>query len=491
MRLEIGSGKLGRFHAGWHPNELHGPSGHQSKSIDQLFRGQHARLVMRKIAEIFFVETCCPGGGLVGVAVEDGAQEVATIIAAFTKVVRQSVQQGRIAGGIGVPEIIKGLHNPPSHQMRPDPVGLYPGKEGILRPGQPLGEGITPVEGRRHVHHARLRGPGTHFLSGGRMSDFAILLGIDDQFLSLTRLLTFYPVKECRQAVVVVLGPALERMIVTLGALDPGSEEQLGRSLHRIQRVPRSPIVVGSGMHQAASPGGQDLAGKPVVWHVGRHRIHQPAVEFEHGPLPDLSLGYPQEIPPLLRPEGSVFLALEQAVNECRTLLLTLVLHKGFNQLRTGKLAGHVKVDTSKELAIPGTLRRLELQLVQLPIDQLVNVAGRSGITPLEVLDLPYQGQARALDEFQVAHDNGNPATFHSPYQPTARNIRYLGVGALKNGQARHILPPAVAEFCMDRDLLSGLRKVEDPVCRGMNFDSHAGALSLPSKGRPFLDPGA
>ena len=95
----------------------------------------------------------------------------------------------------------------------------------------------------------------------------------------------------------------------------------------------------------------------------GRHRIHQPAVELEYGSLPDLSLGYPQEIPPLLRPEGCVFLTLKKAINESRTLPLTLVLHEGFNYLQTGKLAGHVKINASKELAIPGTLRGLELQL--------------------------------------------------------------------------------------------------------------------------------
>ena len=68
------------------------------------------------------------------------------------------------------------------------------------------------------------------------------------------------PREEGGEAVVVVLRPALERVVVALGALDPDAQEELGRRLDRVLRVAADPVVVGGRVPEGRAVGGQQLA---------------------------------------------------------------------------------------------------------------------------------------------------------------------------------------------------------------------------------------
>ena len=85
--------------------------------------------------------------------------------------------------------------------------------------------------------------------------------------------------EKCRKTVVVVLTPFLKRMVMALGALDTGSEKELGRVLQLLLgglylAIPCYRRVVGH-----VTGGSENLAGKLIIWHVGVECLSYPAVE--------------------------------------------------------------------------------------------------------------------------------------------------------------------------------------------------------------------
>src|SRR5205807_6100701 len=72
------------------------------------------------------------------------------------------------------------------------------------------------------------------------------------------------PAEEGGEAVVVVLRPALERVVVALGALEADAEEDLGGGLGAGLRVAQGAVVVGRGPGVGAAPAGDQLAGELV-----------------------------------------------------------------------------------------------------------------------------------------------------------------------------------------------------------------------------------
>src|SRR5271157_3506008 len=88
------------------------------------------------------------------------------------------------------------------------------------------------------------------------------MVPVDDLFARLIALLAANLGEEGGEAVIIILGPALEGMIVALGALDAHSQKELGGGLDGALRVAADPVVVGGGVRVGRAVGGQEHADK-------------------------------------------------------------------------------------------------------------------------------------------------------------------------------------------------------------------------------------
>ena len=145
MRFQIGRRQLRRLHRRGHADEFHRPAGDLPERIHQLFGGEHTRLVVGKISLVSFVQRRRPGTRLVGAAVQDHAQQMASIVAGSGEVLRQGIEQLRIGRRVGIAEIIERFDNPAPHQIRPDAVRLDACEKRIPIRGEPIGESLAAV----------------------------------------------------------------------------------------------------------------------------------------------------------------------------------------------------------------------------------------------------------------------------------------------------------------------------------------------------------
>ena len=134
------------------------------------------------------------------------------------------------------------------------------------------------------LEHRAAQRLGLHHLAGPRLADVAGVGRVDDLFVGQVALLAADLREEGGEAVIVVLGPALERVVVALGALDADAQEELGGRLDGVLRVAADPVVVGGGIRVGRAVGGQELADELVHRHVPLECRADPAVE-DVGPL--------------------------------------------------------------------------------------------------------------------------------------------------------------------------------------------------------------
>ena len=120
--------------------------------------------------------------------------------------------------------------------------------------------------------------------AGSRLADVARAGGVDDFFVGKVALLAADLREEGGEPVVIVLSPALERVIVALGALDAHAQEELGRGLDGRLGVAADAVIVCGGIAESRSLGGQQLADELVHRHVAFERLANPAME-DIGPL--------------------------------------------------------------------------------------------------------------------------------------------------------------------------------------------------------------
>src|SRR5262249_13549055 len=106
-----------------------------------------------------------------------------------------------------------------------------------------------------------------------------------------------------RQAVVIVLRPAVERVIVTAGALQAEAEKHLTDRLRPGLRVAEGAVEVRGGLAVGATAGGQDFAGELVERLVVGDALPQPLVKYLHALAVEHLLLVAEHVRPLLGPE--------------------------------------------------------------------------------------------------------------------------------------------------------------------------------------------
>ena len=149
---------------------------------------------------------------------------------------------------------------PDAQEVGPDPVGERGGEPRVLGRGQPLGQHDAAVLAR-DVGRLAAQELGRHDPAADGVVHLAAARVEDDRLAIVLALLAADLGEERREAVVVVLGPAVERVVVALGALDADSHEHLGDVLGQRQRFVGDLVEVGRRVLERAAAGARAAPG--------------------------------------------------------------------------------------------------------------------------------------------------------------------------------------------------------------------------------------
>ena len=159
-----------------------------------------------------------------------------------------------------------------------------------------------------------------HVLFGDRVLGLAAFVE-DDAFARIFRGFASDLGEERGEAVVIVHRPAVEGMVVALGALDAHAHEDLGGVFGELEHVLLDLEVVGGRVGEGAAFRGEHLADELVERHVAGDAFAQPLVVVESGFVGDLLRAVVegadlQELGPFHHPHFGEFFAFEQFIDE-------------------------------------------------------------------------------------------------------------------------------------------------------------------------------
>ena len=205
------------------------------------------------------------------------------------EVLRQRIEQFVVARRVRVAEVVDRIDDALAHQVEPDAVGDRLREERVLGRGQPVGEHAAAVLAGLHLGVADAHVARLHRLAGARLSDLARaceedhLRGVGRRGRGLRaddRLGLGLHLREPRgHAVVVVLAPALEGMVVALRALHPHAEEELGGGFGQALRVLGDAVVVRGRVGEGVAVGGDDRLHHLVPRRVLLELLPEPRLE--------------------------------------------------------------------------------------------------------------------------------------------------------------------------------------------------------------------
>ena len=256
IAVDVGTRQLDRPHPRGQTGILFVDAGHPAKGVEQLLGGEQSGAGMRKVHDVVLVQFVLAATQLVRATVGYRANDVPGIESMISEIVRQGVQQRRTRRRVRVAKIVHRLDNPAPQQVAPQPVDAGACEERVLRRRQPGDKRVAPILLCRQVNVAFERQPRLQLLTGSRLDDFTLSSAPNHQFLS-PDLFALHALEECADAVVIVLRPALEGMVVALGALNADAQEQLRGHLGTVVRVGRRPIVAGRWIAERAAVGRQ------------------------------------------------------------------------------------------------------------------------------------------------------------------------------------------------------------------------------------------
>ena len=246
----------------------------------------------------------------------------------LVEVAGQGVQQRGVGGRVRVAEIIDRLDDPPAEQVEPDPVGQVAAELAIVA-RQPVGQ-YGRGRCRRRARRSALprRTVGSKHDAGPRLDHPRRVTGQVDDLVAVDLVLVEVVLadvvellardvgEERGQAVVIVLGPGVERVVVASRTLEPDAQEDLGDALGGGRRVAVGPVEAGRRVLPGRAQAADDPADHLVQRHVARDLVAEPALE---DPGPFLAHGLlfvPEQIGPLQRPEVGELGPLDQPVDQ-------------------------------------------------------------------------------------------------------------------------------------------------------------------------------
>ena len=198
--------------------------------------------------------------------------------------------------------------------------------------------------------------------------------------------LVAYAGEESGPAVVVILGPALEWMIVTLRAGQAYAKKHLGRVLGPAEDLAIGSQIVCRRVSVGAAAGGQKLPGKGIERFPRGETLPDPPVEKLYTLSVKHLLLVTKKVAPLQRPEISETSALEQLVNLARPLSRILVLAEVPGLGSGGQPTREVKCRATQKNRVGAERGWVHAQVAKLTEDGLIDKILLPGSAPLIAL---------------------------------------------------------------------------------------------------------
>ena len=158
------------------------------------------------------------------------------VVIVFGELGRQRVQQFRVDRRIADAHVVHFVDDAAAEEVGPDDVGQIRGEVRVLGRCQPLGHHLAAILAA-HIGHVAAEKLRRHDAAVDGCLHLAAAAVEDDRLARILALFAADLRKERGEAVVVIHRPAVERMIVALGALNPHAHEHLGDVLGDLQRV--------------------------------------------------------------------------------------------------------------------------------------------------------------------------------------------------------------------------------------------------------------
>ena len=404
---------------------------------------------------------------LVGVRRADLAHQPLEIVLRCHERPGEGVEQRRVGGRIAHAHIVDRVDDAGPEEMRPHDVDEVAAEVLVVRRRQPFGEHRAaippPAVGRGSPEELRRHDPA----ADGVLHVAAP--GIEDDRLPrvLSRLAADVG-EEGGEAVVVVHRPAVEGMVVALGALDPHSHEDLRDVLRRLERVALVLEVVCLRLGEGAPLGREQFAHQRVDGCVGLDPLLQPVGVQEHRLVTDrVGDGADHhQLRPLHHPQIDELLPGQELVDEVGPLLRVAARHEGAVFVGAGEHAADVEARPTQELLVAAQARWVDPQLPQLAMDQVVDGVRRRRVRPGEGVA---RGEGDAVDAdgvgLEAGHHEGLAAVARAD-EPARSDGGRVVVAGEEHGQGRHVAVGAVGVAGPHRELLRGPGPVEDGLRR-------------------------
>ncbi len=286
------------------------------------------------------------------------------------------------------------------------------------------------------------------FSIGANVDDF--LLAEDAEFLAG---FCAHPGKESGEAVVIVLRPLLERVMVALGTANADAQEQLSRGFGPLLGIPADLEEVGRAIDEGAALGGHNIAHEGIDRDVIAHLCPNPVVKAPHSLVLEGGAINPQEITPLERPPVDELRPFENLVDGLGSLFRIFVRQETAHFIRCRQRADGIEVKPAEELIIRAKRRWRETDVLplgeQLDVNEVVGCDFRVLVqTGKRQSHLGNAGLAAKAD-----HDVRFTSSFSSD-EPSRRDRCHGIIQGIELSRGGDVLALAIGPDGCNRELL-------------------------------------
>ena len=452
--------------------DLETGAGGAGNGVGQLLGAEPPRFVMGEVDPVVLVPLVRLEGRLIGPGGGDRPHQVAEVKVVLDQVGGQRVQEGCVDWLVRGADVVDRVDDAAAHEVAPDAVRDRGREVRVLRRRQPVGErgpaSETLTEVRRALdrHQVLRRHDGVRL----RVQLLVVPALVEDDLLAGAEARADAEAgEEGGHLEVLVLGPALEGVVVALGADHPHAHEELGRGLHRLLRIAGGAVVAGGRLIEGAARGGDQFADELVVGPVLLDRLAQPAAEGEHALVAHELPVAAQQIAPLEGPVVDVGVAGDQLVDQAVPFLLgrRVVGEERAHRLRARDLAGEIERGAAQEGGVVDRRRGQNLDPLELLVDQLVDVVRLGQGGPLEALAAAEHRDRRGGELPFVAHEQGALAATETGGDRAGGRVldrHRLRVAARDVRLAGHVAAAAVTVVGDDDRLLAHSRPVHEDL---------------------------
>ncbi len=163
--------------------------------------------------------------------------------------------------------------------------------------------------------------------------------------------------EKCGQAVVVVLGPDVEGMVMAASALEPNAQEDLADGFGRGHGVAVGPVKAGRGVLPGRAQPGDNPAGQLVERRVARDLVAQPALKDPGTLLAHRLLFISEQVGPLQGPVIGELGALDQPVNQLAPFIRVARVEERAGFVGIGEPSNAIEVRAPEKLGIARQVR--------------------------------------------------------------------------------------------------------------------------------------